>query len=252
MSCSPATTCAAVTTRSPRTNQPLPSTPIPHAFPSTRTTDRLARRTFAFPTIRPFGGVLGGAGPVIDGNGSMRASRWSSRFGGDRLVEAPDDRRAAARRGAGGTARGRAAPSRRAPRRGRRRSPMPSTSPPTESRNRNGVSRRPPRTNEPAIVAAVWTSTPPMTAPTSPASAAHGELAPPCRRCGATREPTYAPAGEPGERQRADDEPAPHPGERAQGDERERDPVDGIQRARAQTVADTGRRRRYNRASPGA
>ena len=31
--CSPATTCAAVTTRSRRANQPLPSTPMPHASP---------------------------------------------------------------------------------------------------------------------------------------------------------------------------------------------------------------------------
>ena len=45
MPCSPATTCAAVTTRSGVANQPLPSTPIPHASPRMRTTDADARRT---------------------------------------------------------------------------------------------------------------------------------------------------------------------------------------------------------------
>ncbi len=43
VSCSPATTCAAVTTRSRVANQPLPSMPTPHAVPSTRTTSRDAR-----------------------------------------------------------------------------------------------------------------------------------------------------------------------------------------------------------------
>ena len=73
----------------------------------------------------------------------------------------------------------------------------PSRNPPTESINRNGVSFSPPRRNEPAIPATACPSSAPTTAPARPATAAQGELEPPRSRCGATREPTYAPAMSP-------------------------------------------------------
>ncbi len=45
--------------------------------------------------------------------------------------------------------------------------------------------------------ASVWRSTAPSTAPMSPATGVQAEPAPPWRRCGATREPPYAPATSP-------------------------------------------------------
>ena len=80
--CSPATTCAAVTTRLRRANQPLPSTPMPHAKPTTLTTEASASSTPRLRTIAGLAGVDGAAGPTIDGNGSTRASRCSRRAGG--------------------------------------------------------------------------------------------------------------------------------------------------------------------------
>ena len=45
--------------------------------------------------------------------------------------------------------------------------------------------------------ASVWSSTAPSTAPMSPATGVQAEPEPPWSRCGATREPPYAPATSP-------------------------------------------------------
>ena len=73
----------------------------------------------------------------------------------------------------------------------------PSRAPAAESKKRNGVSLRPCRRNEPAKLATAWSSIAPTAAPTRPAIGVHGEAAPPCSRCGPTREPAYAPAASP-------------------------------------------------------
>ena len=82
VSLSPATTCAAVTTRFLPANQPLPSTPTPHAVPSTLTMRVVAARIDGSRRTPSHGGSVGAFGPMIDGNGSMRASRLSSVRGG--------------------------------------------------------------------------------------------------------------------------------------------------------------------------
>src|SRR5438128_653676 len=65
---SPATTCAAVTTRSGLATQPLPSTPRPHAVPRMRTTLRSALRGPGSLSTRGFGGR-----PAAQGRGAPRA-----------------------------------------------------------------------------------------------------------------------------------------------------------------------------------
>ena len=80
---SPATTCAAVTTRSRPANQPLPSMPMPHAVPSDLDDARRSRPGSTGRAATPvLGGSDGALGPTIDGNGSMRASRLRSVRGG--------------------------------------------------------------------------------------------------------------------------------------------------------------------------
>ena len=54
-----------------------------------------------------------------------------------------------------------------------------------------------PRANEPAIDATLCSSAAPTSAPARPASGVYGELAPLCRKCGASREPITAPATSP-------------------------------------------------------
>src|SRR4029079_12009005 len=78
---SPATTWAAVTTTPGAATQPLPAIPSPQAVPVTRTTLAAAADTARFLAIAAFG-APGMGGPVIDGNGSTRASAFSSRWGG--------------------------------------------------------------------------------------------------------------------------------------------------------------------------
>ena len=53
------------------------------------------------------------------------------------------------------------------------------------------------RSDAPANDATVWTTIAPIVAPTRPASGVYGELEPLCRRCGASRAPTTAPAARP-------------------------------------------------------
>src|SRR5271155_3180366 len=74
VSCSPATTCALVTTVSGSATQPEPSIASPHAVPSTLTTLCEALRTPAACAIAGTGAATFGEGPVIEGIGSSRAS----------------------------------------------------------------------------------------------------------------------------------------------------------------------------------
>ncbi len=82
VSCSPATTWAFVTTTPGATTQPEPETPSPHAVPSTRTTLGAARRTPALRRTEGSGGPTRGTGPVMEGNGSTRASARKALRGG--------------------------------------------------------------------------------------------------------------------------------------------------------------------------
>ena len=82
VSVSPATTCAAVTTRPGRATQPLPSIPSPQAVPSTRTTLGAAARTPGRLSTRGSSGCVGTGGPARLGNGSIRPSAFSSVRGG--------------------------------------------------------------------------------------------------------------------------------------------------------------------------
>src|SRR4051794_20979379 len=206
VSLSPATTCAAVTMRSPRTNQPVPSTPTPQAVPITRTTACDARRITGSRSTFVVGGTPGARGPAIDGNGSMRASRCRRRRGGTRSSRRRtiSERRTASRNPVCPGTSSAVAPSTQT-----KASPVtaPNASPPSESRMRNGVRRRPPRTTEPAREATVCRSVAPRIAPTRLESGAHCEAEPPCSRCGASRDPTYAPATRP----RSESAPAINP-----------------------------------------
>ena len=56
-------------------------------------------------------------------------------------------------------------------------------------------------------------------------AACTGELAPLCRKCGASRAPIIAPSDEPAERERRRDQAALEAGERREGGDRKRDPV---------------------------
>src|SRR4051794_39582993 len=196
VSLSPATTCAAVTMRSPRTNQPVPSTPTPQAVPITRTTACDARRITGSRSTFVVGGTPGARGPAIDGNGSMRASRCRRRRGGTRSSRRRtiSERRTASRNPVCPGTSSAVAPSTQT-----KASPVtaPNASPPSESRMRNGVRRRPPRTTEPTREATVCRSVAPRIAPTRLESGAHCEAEPPCSRCGASRDPAYAPATRP-------------------------------------------------------
>ena len=74
----PATTCALVTTTPSRATQPEPSTPSPHAVPRIFTTLAAAARTCGSRPIPFAGGATFASGPSILGNGSKRASAFSS------------------------------------------------------------------------------------------------------------------------------------------------------------------------------
>ena len=196
MSLSPATTWAFVTTRSLVANQPLPSTPTPHAVPSTFTTDTSASITPGARAIAGLPGSGGAAGPTIVGNGSMRASRLSSCRGGTALFRRVRiSERCTSRRSVVCPGRSSAV----APAAQTTASPVaaPSTNPPAESRNRSGVSLNPPPRKEAAIIASVWRSIAPASAPINPASGVHCELGPRFSSWGTTREPTYAPTTSP-------------------------------------------------------
>ena len=74
VSCSPATTCALVSTSPGRATHPEPSMARPQAVPSTRTTLREAARTPGERATAGSGGATSGEGPAIEGSGSRRAS----------------------------------------------------------------------------------------------------------------------------------------------------------------------------------
>ena len=186
---SPATTCAAVTTRSGPATQPVPSTPTPQATPRTLTTRVVAARMDGSRSTPLLGGREGGFGPTIDGNGSMRASRLRSVRGGsaESSCFTIAERSTSCRiRVSPGVSSATDAPTQTIAR------PIaaPRRTPPAVSISRNGARRRPPRMKDPASSAANWRIIAPSTAPTSPATGVHVEVDPPCRTCGATREPT--------------------------------------------------------------
>ena len=95
-----------------------------------------------------------------------------------------------------------------------------------------------------------WSSIAPASAPTRLRNGVHRELDPPLSRCGASRDPAYAPATSPPSEKRAHDEPSPPAAERREDDDRERDPVDG--RHAASVAAPSARAPGYNAASTGA
>ena len=86
MSRSPATTCAFVTTSPSPATQPEPSTPRPHAVPSTFTTLPAASSTSGSLSIPRAGGATFASGPSIFGKGSSRRRELSSGPEGGRIV----------------------------------------------------------------------------------------------------------------------------------------------------------------------
>ena len=150
----PATTCAAVTTRF-RPREPAAALDADAARGAEDLDDaggggpdrRIAQDALARRQRRRLG-------PTIDGNGSMRASRLSRRARRQRGVELPHDLRALRPPGESASARGRAARPTRRPRRSRAPSRRRGRSRRPSRAARNGVSRRPPRMNEPATSAA--------------------------------------------------------------------------------------------------
>src|SRR5258707_15022555 len=79
---SPATTCAAVTTRSGSANQPLPSMPMPQAVPRIFTTELLALRMPGLAAIAGLGGAAGAAGPAGEGEGCESGTQCGRPAGG--------------------------------------------------------------------------------------------------------------------------------------------------------------------------
>ncbi len=193
----PATTCAAVTTMCGRATQPEPSIPRPHAFAVIRTMLPRTRRTAADASARLSGGCVGGAGPVIAGNGSTRLNARRTVLGGANWF-----RRCKT---------GDCCTSRRSfvwP--GSCRSTAPATQtmtkpkaaptmrPPIVSSARNGgIADRPPRAAEPAIDPTDCSTAAPISAPASPTSGVYGDVAPPFRTCAARRAPSTAPTARP-------------------------------------------------------
>ena len=231
VSCSPATTWAAVTTRLLAANQPLPSTPIPQAVPRILTTRVEAAWIAGSPRTEALGGCEGAAGPVIDGNGSIRASRCRSVRGGTtelrRLTKLDDCTSWRSRVCPGTSSATEAATQTNA-------SPVaaPSTSPPSES---SMPQRRQP---QPAADERAGEAREALEQERAHDRAGEpGERRP--RRAGAAveqvrRDPRarVGPEREPGEREGAEHEPAPHPAEPGEDDDPERHPVDGRRRHR--------------------
>ncbi len=239
MPCSPATTCAAVTTRSGVANQPLPSTPIPHASPRMRTTDADARRTAGSAEIAGLTGVAGAAGPVIDGNGSIRASRCSSRRGGttssSRRTMSGVLHRLPQLRLAGQQQRGRAEhPDEHEP--GRR----------TEQRAGGGVEEAERRQLQAVPQERAGEARHRLQQQRADRGADEaGDRRPRRGRAAVQQVRPDARAriragGEPGERERARDQPATQPAERRDRDDAERDPIHGRQRHAAQSRSRSG------------
>ena len=162
-----------------------------------RTTLGRARRTAADESARVSGGVDGGAGPAIDGNGSTRANARRTVRGGTivfncwRITEPRTSSRTFVCPGSCSST----APATHTT---ARPSAAPATKPPIESSKRNGgITERLPRATEPATAATLCSSAAPTSAPARPASGVYGELAPLCRKCGASRAPIIAPTTSP-------------------------------------------------------
>ena len=193
----PSITCAAVTTSCGRATHPEPSTPSPHAVAVMRTTLGRTARTAADESARLSGGVFGGAGPAIDGNGSTRANARRTFRGGTivfsrwRISEPRTSSRTFAWSGSCRMT---------APATQTRTSPIaaPARKPPiVSSRRSGGITDRLPRATEPATDATLCSSAAPTSAPASAASGVYGESAPLCRKCGASRAPIIAPTTSP-------------------------------------------------------
>ena len=190
---SPATTCAAVTTRPGAATQPLPEIPSPHAVPRTRTT--LARGGAHV-------GVAGDLARWARPGSAGRRSTGTDRHGRARSAAAPAGRsrsaaaapRSAARPGAASAGRGAGAQLRRRSRRAPSRRPRRGRGPPRYRAHGAAGSASPPRKNEPAIDPSASSTAAPITAPARATSGAYGECAPPLSTAGAIRAPITAPA----------------------------------------------------------
>ncbi len=192
----------------------------------TRTTLGRTARTAADASARLSGGVTGGAGPAIDGKGSMRANARNTVRGGAMVFSRCRirDPRTSSRICVWPGSCSRTAPATHTI---ARPSAAPATSPPIESSRRSGGIRlRLPRANEPANDAALCSRAAPTSAPARPASGVYGDFAPWWRNWGASREPTTAPAASPPSDRVGHDQAALEPGQRRQRGDRNGNPVD--------------------------
>ena len=181
-----------MTTTPGAATQPLPEIPSPHAVPRTRTTLAAAARTSGSRAIWLVG-AAGIGGPAIDGNGSTRASAFSSRSGGtisfsrcstsERCTSWRSERWPGSRSATAPTIQTSAIPA-----------AAPRTRPPAVSSARSGGKRIAARKNEPAIEPSASSTAAPITAPARATSGAYGECAPPLSTTGAIRAPITAPA----------------------------------------------------------
>ena len=218
VSCSPATTCAFVSTSPGATTQPEPSMPRPHAVPTTRTTlpaergDRRSPRRRAAAAARP-----ARSGPRPSRQRVDPGERVEHDAGRrHQLVQAAQDRRAldvaAQRCAARERERHHAEHPRDAERHRRAQQPRRARRRAARGRGRAapGAAACP---RPPMPVARI---APAVSAPSSPKIGAYGEARPAGSSASATRVPTIAPDDEAGQRQRADDEAAQVAGHREQ------------------------------------
>ena len=144
----------------------------------------------------------------------------------DRVQPLQDQRAAAPRRGSSvwpGTAAARRRRPRRPRARARRRRRARRAS---RAAAAAGSRTRLPRANEPAIDATLCRSAAPTSAPARPASGVYGELAPLCRKCGASRAPIIAPATSPPSESAVAISPRRSPASAEMRGDRQHDPVD--------------------------
>ena len=248
VSCSPATTCAAVATSRGEMNQPLPSTPRPHAVPSTRTTESCARRT---------------SDRRDRGRGRLERRRRPR----DRLdrVDAREQVQQPARRHVGVEVLEdlralRLAPERRLSReQQRRRAEHPDEHEPRR-RAEEDAARRVEEAErcqlQPAAEERAGERRERVEQRRTGERADEAHERRPARARPAAQQvrreprPRVGPGDEPAEREGAPDEPAPPAAERREEDDRERDPVHG--RHAASVAAPSARAPGYNAASTGA
>ena len=196
MSSSPATTCAFVTTTPSRATQPDPSTPSPHAVPSTFATLRPAALTCGSRAMRELGGATFASGPLMCGKGSKRASAFRiAPDGGSVLLRA---RRIVERWMSRRSPRAPGVWSATDPAIHAIPSPIAATSaaPPRPSISpKLGGSR--PRRRKPTTSSPEAKAPPIRSAPIRPKSGAYGECDPSWSRSGPSRAPRNAPAANP-------------------------------------------------------